>query len=156
MRKQVSIPDVKELLQELDLLDKGQRILVIGVDKAADEGDVIGMCELVNASELPEELRVNITVVVGQLERMSREDGVHLLSRLRDLISERVLLLLHDEAWPSDELFALGYMQIGPQKKRPSGDERFFLYDPDQFNEPRAWNNTANWANPENFKKFRW
>ena len=109
-----------------------------------------------SANELSGEVRVNIAVVVGQLERMSKHDGTHLLSRLRDLISQRVLLVLRGADWPSDDLLALGYLQIKSKNKRSSSDERLFLFDPDQFHEPRIWNNTTNWANPENFNRYRW
>lgn len=156
MLRQVSTRDVIELLQELGLLHEGQQMLFIGVESAADENGVIGLHSVKDASELALDIRVNIAVVVGQLERMSPEDGTHLLSRLRDIISERVLLVLRRDGWHSDELRALGYMQIGQQEKRSSIDERLFLFDPDQFNEPRVWNNATNWANPKNFKKFRW
>ena len=137
-------------------MDQDWQLLVIGAVATADESGVMSLDSVESADDVCGEIRVDMAVIVGQLECMSKDDGAHLLSRLRDLISQRVLLVLNGDNWPSDELLALGYMQIRPQKKRSSEDERLFLYDPDQFNEPRIWNNTTNWANPENFNKYRW
>lgn len=156
MQRHPSVQTIKQLLRELNLLHAGQRMLVIGATPAANDDDTICIDGVNCVADIPNATRVHIAVVVGQLEQVSKVKTTHLLSRLRDLISERVLLILFDNAWSADELLALGYLPITRQKKRSSDDERLYLFDPDQFNEPRAWNNDTNWANPENFKKFRW
>ena len=147
---------IRELLQALKLFTSGQQMLIVGA--AGDDGesaqahDAITLGMVDSASDIPEEIRVDVSVVVNQIEHMSKNDGAQLLSRLRDLISHRTLLILRGADWATDELLALGYQEI----KRPSGDERYFLFDPDQFYQPRAWNNASGWAHPENFGKFRW
>ena len=31
-----------------------------------------------------------------------------------------------------------------------------YTYDIDSFNRQREWNSPENWANPENFRRYRW
>ena len=73
------------------------------------------------------------------------------ISRLRDLGCRRVLILGDDEVWRTNELRALGFMPIDPFDDRSA-----FIYDSDLLNQPREWNNSKHWANPENFDKYRW
>lgn len=74
------------------------------------------------------------------------------VSRLRDLGCRRVLIMMAEEAWSTNELRALGFQPIGALDNQWQA----FLYDSDLLNQPRDWNNPSNWANPENFGKYRW
>lgn len=96
--------------------------------------------------------RADMTIVFDQLEHMEKTEGVHLLSRLRDHHSKRVLLHCADQVHSIQELFALGFIK----QKRPSKDGHFYLFDPDLYFERRDWNTPNKWAHPENFKKYRW
>ena len=147
---------IEQLLIELNVIENGDRLLVVGAHHEVRHwgaaADVNSLGRLESYSEIPDEIRADVTVVVDQLEHMNKDAGAHLLSRLRDVHSRRVLLILTDDDWSREELLALGYLQI----ERPSQDERLFLHDPAQFHEPREWNNPSDWAHPENFKKRRW
>ena len=160
MSKQFSLDQIDELLRQLELVESEQRVLVVGAvienQDLPRNHDIIQIGRVGSASEISDEIRVDIAVVVDQVECMSKTDGMHLLSKLRDLTSNRVLLLLYSDDWTSGELLALGFQEIQQQAKRPSIDGRLYLFDPNDFHESREWNNTANWANPENFNKFRW
>ena len=83
---------------------------------------------------------------------MSRTGAEQLLSRLRDVHCDRVLLLDRGSHWTPDSLRPLGFLEL----VCPSLDGRCYLYDPDLFSQPREWNNADDWANPENFRKYRW
>lgn len=160
MSKQFSLDHIDELLRQLELVEPEQRVLVVGAEIENQDfprnHDIIQIGRVGSAAEISDEIRVDIAVVVDQVECMSKTDGMHLLSKLRDLTSTRVLLLLHSEIWTSGELLALGFQEIQQQAKRSSIDGRLYLFDPNDFHEPREWNNTDNWANPENFNMFRW
>jgi Family of unknown function (DUF6231) len=107
---------------------------------------------IASSAEIGARTRTDLAVVVDQLEHMPHEEAVVLLARLRDIHSQRVLLLLDDGGWDREELRALGYLQF----RRRAAGKSVYLFDPDLFHEPREWNNPANWANPDNFGKFRW
>lgn len=161
MRLSISMRELGEILNDFDWHNDGNRMLLVGAidleQESADSGGVLSLGKINDSSDVDAAIRVDLAVVVNQLENMSKHDGTHLLARLRDLISERVLLILQDESWTAADLLALGYQQILEQRKtRPSFDGRVFLFDPNEFNKPREWNNTSNWANPGNFSKFRW
>lgn len=74
-------------------------------------------------------------------------DDVAALSRMRDLLCRRVLL--STSQWQPNDLRALGFIAL-------EDNEAMFIYDPDLIEQPREWNNASNWANPENFSRFRW
>lgn len=105
-----------------------------------------------SADDLVAVNRADFGIVFDQLEHMEKEQGIHLLSRLRDHLCVRVLLHYAAGTFSNQELLALGYIK----QKRLSIDGHFFLFDPDLFFVRRNWNTPDNWANPENFKKYRW
>lgn len=110
------------------------------------------LCHVYSADDLVAVARADLGVVFDQLEHMEDDEGVHLLSRLRDRYCRRVLLHLSDAMHTDKELLGLGYIR---QQSAPA-DGRLYLFDPKLFFEKREWNSPDKWANPENFEKFRW
>ncbi len=155
MRETLTAADVRELLADLGIAQAG-RVVVIGSDDIKDdrcsgvEIETIGCVQ--SAADIPNALRGDIAIVAVDRLDIGRADAEHLLARLRDVHSHRVLLLLDGDTWSADELRALGFLE---QPTRRS-ENRVFFHDPDQFNEPREWNNPTSWANPKNFGKYRW
>jgi hypothetical protein len=142
------------ILDELGLDLRGLDVLSLGVPAPAfADGTNVKFLDYVKCvADLDTDLRAHVGVVVGQLETMAHEDGVNLLSRLRDVHCKKVLLLVDGEEWTRVELLALGYQEV----KRPPSGGRCYLCDAEFFDQPRDWNNATNWANPENFRKYRW
>ncbi len=165
MTMAISTTDIVELVQALGLEAVDEGLLIVG-SVASDASNcaganIIQIGRVVNASDVDGKLRADLAIVADQVEHMTKESGIHLLSRMRDLIARRVLLIVRGDAWAVDELLALGYLQVDyprpeQNEKRPSIDGRYFLYDPNRFHEPREWNNSRDWANPSNFDKYRW
>lgn len=82
------------------------------------------------------------------------DEVLPLLARLRDVHADKVVVHI-GEALPAGlggELVALGF----EARKSPSEDGLVFAWDPVLANRPREWNNSRNWANPENFSRYRW
>ena len=125
---------------------KPESLLILGaIGPAPAHGHVVGVFSL--EDELPDEgVRAELAVVSGASSRHTA-----LLSRLRDVYCRKVVLLNAAEDWSTNELRALGF-----QPQSVAGFERVFFYDPDLDKPPRDWNNASNWANPENFDKYRW
>ena len=146
--------DIGELLAELGLWTDGQTLLIIGrtQEHVSVPQDTRALGKLASADDIPAGARADLAVIIDQLEYMTKPAATVLLSRVRDVHCHRVLLALRDDAWSRNELLALGYRRL----ERPSEDVRLYLFDPDEFNPPREWNNSTNWANPQNFKKYRW
>ncbi len=116
------------------------------------DSSVEWLCHVHTAEDMIAVERADLSIVFDQLEHMEKTEGVHLLSRLRDQHSSRVLLHCADQTHSRQELMALGFIE----QQLPSSDGRFFQFVTDLFFPRRAWNTPDKWANPENFKKYRW
>jgi hypothetical protein len=147
-------PVIASILDTLGLTDTVSSLLTVGIAESEMPNlEAVHAYETLSGpEELPKNLRVQLGIVVAPLGSMSRRHAEQLLSRLRDVHCEKVLLLDAGAGWNPDDLRALGYMEIRP----PQIDGRCYLFDPDLFSQPREWNNPSDWANPENFRKYRW
>ena len=146
--------DISLVLRDSGIDLRSREVLILGTS-TLDPGDaarVHTIGDVGSYADLDRALRVDVGIVVGQLENMTHDAGVNLLSRLRDVHCGKVLPVVQSEDWTSSELLALGYQQI----KSPSSDGRCYLYAAENLDQPREWNNPVNWANPENFRKYRW
>ncbi len=148
------VPRLASLLDDLGLVTRDISLITIGADGGAVPGaDVVHACEALSGpDDLPRTLRVALGIVIAPLDFMTRKKTEQLLSRLRDIHCEKVLLVDTDGGWKPEELRPLGYLETS----KPQAGVRCYLFDPDAFNQPREWNNSSNWANPENFRKYRW
>ena len=147
-------PSIASIIEDLGVDRQQTSTIVIGLptEEVTDIGAVQSYETLSGPNELPHALRATLGIVVAPLDYLSRKKSDQLLSRLRDVHCEKVLLIDTVCGWSPEELRSLGYLEL----KRPSIDGRCYLFDPDSFNEPREWNNPSDWANPENFRKYRW
>jgi hypothetical protein len=152
MNRQAS--GIASVLDELGIAAGNVSVVTIGPGSAEIPGaETAHTYETLSAAdELPHDLRAQLGVVVAPREFMSRKSAEQLLSRLRDVHCDKILLFDVDARWNAADLRALGYLEV----KRPSVGGRCYLFDPDVFNQPREWNNPSDWANPENFRKYRW
>lgn len=148
------LPTFPSILEELAAADRDVSVLTVGVadDEIPGIRPVQSHGTLTRPDEIPATLKVEFAIVRSPLAEMARQDTEQLLSRLRDVHSEKVLLLDTGNEWTADELRSLGYLELD----HPPAGARCYLFDPDLFNEPREWNNASDWANPENFRKYRW
>lgn len=100
--------------------------------------------------------RVDCALVVGWLEHHSEANGTLLLSRLRNLHSPHIWLLLRDcEHWHMNQLLGLGFQRAG--MSQDSGETiTAYQYQLESYNRKRSWNSAQHWANPENWGKYWW
>ena len=147
-------PIIASILDDLGVDAPNASLVTIGLAEAdMPEVGSVEAYEVISApGDLPHALRAQLGIVVAQLDHIQHATADQLLSRLRDVHCERVVFLDTASVWSPDVLRSLGYLEL----KRPSIDGRCYLYDPDLFNQPRDWNNSSDWANPENFGKYRW
>lgn len=145
---------ITTLLEELGIAGRDPSVLAVGI--ADDELQGISSVTVYDAlsgpGELPAGLKVQLGIVRAPLDLMAPKEAEQLLSRLRDVHCEKVLLIDTGSRWSPDKLRSLGYLDTG----YPSVEAVCYVFDPDLFNQPREWNNARNWANPENFRKYRW
>lgn len=102
-------------------------------------------------------------MVADTLEHISKARGAALIARLRDVYTQRLLVLTavmdatgeDPEGWTQRELMALGLRMIGPcvHAGRTRG---LFLFDIFDYKTTPEWLNPRHWANPQMWNKRRW
>ena len=140
-------PIIASILDDLGVDAPHASLVTLGLAEAdmPEVGSVEAYEAISAPGDLPHALR-------AQLDHIQHATAEQLLSRLRDVHCERVVFLDTASVWSPDVLRSLGYLEL----KLPTIDGRCYLYDPDLFTQPREWNNSSDWANPENFGKYRW
>lgn len=147
-------PSIASLLDDLGIDARNGSVVTVGASsrQAPGAGNVRVLDEVSGPDDLPKAMRADLGVVYKPLDSMPPRHAEQLLSRLRDVHCERVLLVDSGTGLDPDVLRSLGYLEI----ERSPVEGRCYLFDPDVFNEPREWNNPSDWANPHNFRKYRW
>jgi hypothetical protein len=131
-------------------------LLVIGDPPAPPETGAELSC--VAATAAPAELatlgRFDFALVSGLLEQLDAPEAEAVLGRLKNLHTDRFVLLA-DPARACLGHDALLALALAPYEQLADGRVAW-LYDIDRYNPERPWNNPEDWANPENFDRFRW
>ena len=125
-------------------------------------------CEVlsIDPRQAPDELaavgRFDYGVLSGALETLDPAAGAALIARLRDLHCHRFALACrHQDArhregsWTEPRLLALA-LQLHRRIDQDGVWYSVYTYDIDSYNPEREWNNPENWANPGNFRRYRW
>ena len=98
--------------------------------------------------------RFDFALVSGLLEGLESAEAEAVLGRLKNLHTSRFLVLadLARACLGHDALLALA---LAPFEHLADGRVAW-RYDLDRYNPERGWNNPEDWANPQNFDRFRW
>lgn len=131
-------------------------LLVIGDPPAAPVTDAELTCVPVReaATAIVTLGRFDFAIVTELLEELDGPTAEFVLGRLKNLHTDRFVLLA-DPARASlghDDLLALA---LAPFEQLDDG-RLAWRYDIDRYNPERPWNNPEDWANPQNFDRFRW
>ena len=146
----MSSPAAQTLLDSLDYAGESFALFGDIENDTAHTPAFVSATAAVDPESLPAALRIDIALV--RPSAGDRDISV-ILSRLRDVHAGRVLLCPDQIDAPD----ATGFVALGFEpRKSPSIDGLVYIWDPALADQPREWNNAENWANPENFSKFRW
>lgn len=131
-------------------------LLVIG--DAAHTPETSAEVTHLAAAEAPDMLealgRFEFAIVSGLLEEVEAADAEAVLGRMKNLHTSRFLLLA-DPARACLGHDALLALALAPFEHLADGRVAW-RYDLDRYNPERRWNNPEDWANPQNFDRFRW
>lgn len=102
-------------------------------------------------------------IVVAALENMRKSAALHLLARLRDVLTRQFCTVVpvegdwpdHVSKWELNEMLGLG-MSLLNQYDMDRGVVAIFKYDIATYKKTPDWLNPDNWANPELWNKYRW
>lgn len=131
-------------------------LLVVGDPPMAPETDAELTCVPVHevAAELAVLARFDFAVITELLEALDGPTAEFVLGRLKNLHTDKYLLLADPTraCLGHDALLALA---LAPFEQLDDG-RIAWRYDIDRYNPERRWNNPEDWANPQNFDRFRW
>ncbi len=106
--------------------------------------------------------RVDLAYLSGVIENMDKHAASVLLSRLRDVYAQRVVVTARlgqcdaqRSQWTSQELLAFGMTRIG---RYPNSDAEIqvFTFDLHNYKPTPDWLNSRDWAHPELYDKHWW
>lgn len=131
-------------------------LLVVGDPPTAPETDAELTCVSVHevAAELAVLARFDFAVITELLEELDGPTAEFVLGRLKNLHTDKYLLLA-DPARACLGHDALLALALAPCEQLDDG-RIAWRYDIDRYNPERPWNNPEDWANPQNFDRFRW
>ncbi len=143
----------------------------IGLNYSEQRAKIMSPCELNSIDETTPisdsafTKRYDLAIVGSALEARSKVEGQQLLSRLRDLCSPRMAVLVNFSAcdWQPQDLLAFGLVRLDHyQKPIDNNDESkptefgLYHYNIDNYKHTPDWLNADNWANPKLWDKVWW
>lgn len=106
--------------------------------------------------------RFDYAVLSRALEPLEPPAGAALIARVRDIHCHRFALACrhidahHREGeWSEPELLALT-LTLHRRVREDGAWHSVYTYDVDSYNPKREWNSPEDWANPQNFRRYRW
>jgi hypothetical protein len=105
--------------------------------------------------------RFDYAFVTDALASLDVSEGMALLARLRDLHCHRFAVThrhapAEDDPWTDGRFLSL---TLALHRRITEGDgieTSVYAYDIDTYNRRREWNSPEDWANPQNFHRWRW
>lgn len=101
--------------------------------------------------------RYELAIISEIIESKNKQHSEHLLGRLRDLCSPRIIILanLENSLWQENELFGFGFSKYNSQQ---CSDQTvsIYHYNIDIYKRTPDWFNPKNWSNPQLWNKFWW
>ncbi len=114
-------------------------------------------------TDLPTAERYDICVVANTLERMQKVSGGQLIARLRDLLTQRLFIVVPagdgwpdvENRWEMGDFIAFG-MQLVADYDRDGRQLQMYKFDIGDYKLTPEWLNARHWAHPERWDKERW
>lgn len=116
--------------------------------------------DLNNLSQAP---RFDLAFVSHVLERMPKVEAEHLIASLRDVYSDRVIVVVpvgsnwfdNVSQWEPTDMLGLGFSKVGEFTFQDK-PVHIYAFDIDNYKTTPDWLNNKYWANPELFGKYWW
>ena len=107
--------------------------------------------------------RYDLVFVSHTLEHLPKSAAEQLVARLRDLHSDRLIIVLpigddwpeHASHWQQTDMLGLGFSQIA-EFQYHQHPVHIYAFDLASYKTTPEWLNSKYWANPEMFNKYWW
>ncbi|MFZ3194552.1 MAG: DUF6231 family protein [Moraxellaceae bacterium] len=151
--------DILPLIERLAQDKPIESGLLVGADCRRDTWpDAWQHCPPTQLNQLPFQQRYDLSVCHLSTEVCTIE-ATQGLTRLRDLLARRVLVIVTDQALVDmpEQLRALGFSQLDqPTDSNTAQPWQIWQFNILAYKQVPDWLNAKFWANPENFNKYRW
>lgn len=151
-------PDITPLLQQLKRECSDKAWLITGEDLNCPLANVDLTNTTVNYMSSQPLLSAPFTqrfaaAVVLLRDEDDTTQATQMLSRLRDLLAERVLVITVENSvtWPVNTMLSFGFKRIAELKGYQA-----WGFDIHTYKEVPDWLNAKFWANPQNWGKYWW
>jgi len=123
--------------------------------------DIVDKIDNIDALNL--NLRYDLVFVMRAIEYMPKDQAIALISRLRDVIGRRLIMVVpigmanseQQSIWQVQDLLALGMVAIG-EGQVAQHRIQVFGFDIMTYKTTPDWLNSRYWAHPELFGRFWW
>ena len=151
-------PDITPLLQQLKRECSDKAWLITGEDLNCPLTEVdLGQTPVnyMSSEQLltaPFTQRYAAAIILLQ-EQDNISQGTQVISKLRDLLAERVLVITceNSNSWPIHSMLGFGFKRIAELKNNQA-----WGFDIHTYKEVPDWLNAKFWANPQNWGKYWW
>ena len=107
--------------------------------------------------------RYDLVFVSHVLESMPKSQAEQLIARLRDLLCERLIIVLpigkdwpgHASHWQQTDMLGLGFSRVAKFQYKQHL-VHIYAFDIASYKTTPEWLNSKYWANPEMFDKYWW
>lgn len=127
-----------------------------------DECDVVSIPPESALEALTQMGRFDYALLCGALEMLGPQANSALIARIRDLHCHRFAVTCrHQDAhhreddWSEPQILSLA-LRLHRRIDLDGVWHSIYTYDIDSYNPEREWNNPDSWANPGNFRRYRW
>ncbi|MDR9413953.1 MAG: DUF6231 family protein [Spiribacter sp.] len=157
-----ALVDTSAMLGQLVAECASERVLLIS-DQSSLTRQVLahGGQSLTGADSQVERLpdaRLELAIVDGEAN-LSADSATTLVSRLRDVHAERVVVIAAADEGTTlsrQALIGLGFHRRGISADPGSRRRRWYEFDMAHYKVTPDWLNARHWANPELWDKYRW
>lgn len=168
MSQPVYADDLSKLLEQyaprsILLLDPGGTELCNAYLKAHPDCRLVHVAAQPAMTDLPMDERYDICVVANTLERMDKASGGQLIARLRDLLTQRLFIVVPaGDGWPDlashwEMADFIGFgMHLVANYEQDGRQLQMYKFDIGDYKLTPDWLNDQYWAHPERWDKERW
>ncbi len=109
----------------------------------------------------PDTRRIACAVLIGLLENLPRQDGLHILAQLRDVHAQQLIVVVpiqdsqSTSQWRQSDFIGMG-MKRHSQHLDHDPEIHIYTFSIRNYKATPDWLNSQYWANPQLFGKFRW
>lgn len=102
--------------------------------------------------------RFDFVIIADTLEKLDRKESEQLVSRLRDMHSKLLWVMVcesQEDSYTGKDAIAQGMRMVTPENFG-SGQPEWYEFSLRFYKPVPQWLNARNWANPERWDKSRW